>query len=96
MFEDRFIKEITAPNRKSQRFQNFMKNRENRENLPTPMYKISNDYKNMVEKVTVNVEQTQDDDKLKSITKAIEVRIQHLILNKKINLYNFPASPDTL
>lgn len=73
MFEERFIKEITPPNRKNQRFQNFLKNRENQS---TPMYKISNDYKKMVEKATVNVDQTQDDDKLNSITKAIEVKIQ--------------------
>lgn len=93
MFEERFIKEITPPNRKSQRFKNFLKNREN---LPTPMYKISNDYMKMVEKATVNVDQAQDDDKLNSITKAIEVRMQQFISKKKKIICNFPASPNTL
>lgn len=70
MFEERFIKEITPPHRKNQKFQNFMKNRDH---IRTPMYKISNDYQNMVEKDTAIVE--QDNDKLNSIKKAIEVRI---------------------
>lgn len=40
------------------------------------MYKISNDYHNMVEKDAVSVSPIQDDEKLNSIKKAIEVGIQ--------------------
>lgn len=91
MFEERFIKEITPPNRKSHKFQNFMKNRDN---LPTPMYKISNDYQNMVEKATV-VDPDEGNDKLNSIKKAIEVN-RDIILEKFNYFLNFPASPNTL
>lgn len=78
MFEERFIKEITPPNRKSHKFQNFMKNRDN---LPTPMYKISNEYQNMVEKST-DLDPDQENNKLNSIKKAIEVRRREHSLNK--------------